>query len=338
MTSLFDGLGVWSFWFEGVGTPLTPADCQEYKAAGVDWIAVKVSDGVTGGGQVSIEQIQLVEAAGLRSIPWAYLYGNLPVSAQLATLKAAGGGSSGPYILNIEQAVLVAELAPVAAVSAVATWGDPQSFPGQPSIGQLADIGVAAIMPEAYSGAWKLTPTQAVARAVADYEDLRLSRLPPLLPINDSAGMLEFAQAAKAKGCLGVSAWRHGANGIGPQALSGVAQVFSPPVPSPAPPPTPGGPPVANPTPGKIAPFTYEVRPLHTGMADSVQMDYGAEPSPGGIQIFQWQVDRWQAVAYVPIPDRPADSTGFTAEADQTYLVGSPLPLTITGAEVSEVG
>lgn len=94
---------------------------------------------------------------------------------------------------------------------------------------------------------------------------------------------------------------------------------------------------MSNPTPGKVAPFTYEVKPLHPGTASAVQLEYGAEPSPGGIQIFEWQGDRWQALTFVPISGRSGDSTGFTASADQTYLVGSPLPLNITGANVTEV-
>ena len=54
--------------------------------------------------------------------------------------------------------------------------------------------------------------------------------------------MLAFAQAAKAAGCQGVSAFRHGANGITAASFQGVAEVFSPPVtpPDPTPPdPTP---------------------------------------------------------------------------------------------------
>ena len=94
---------------------------------------------------------------------------------------------------------------------------------------------------------------------------------------------------------------------------------------------------MANPTPGKIAPFTYEVKPLHPGQASSVQMDYDAQPSPGGIQILSWQGDRWGSVAFIPVPGRPADSTGFTASAGETYLIGSPVALTITGADVTEV-
>lgn len=232
MTTPFDGLGVWSFWFDGVGTPLTAADCQAYKAVGVYWICVKVSDGTQTWGGTPAAQMDLVRQAGMRAIPWGFLYGNLSIPAQLAALQSAGPG---PYIMDIEEAVAVGQLAPVAHESAVATWGDPQNFPGQPSIGQLADVGLAAVMPEAYSGAWLLTPAEAIARAVGDYQALHLTNLPPLLPINDSAEMLAFAQAAKAAGCSGVSAWRHGANGITPSALAGVSAVFEaqPPAPSP---------------------------------------------------------------------------------------------------------
>jgi hypothetical protein len=224
----FDGLGVWSWWFDGEGTPLTAADCAAYKAVGVDWICVKVSDGTNTWGGTPAAQLALVRAAGMRAIPWAFLYGNESIAAQLTALKTASG-SAGPYILNVEKSIPVGQLASVAHESAVATWGDPQNFPNAPSIGQIADIGAGAIMPEAYSGAWGVTPEVAISRTMGGYHSLDIPNppgLPPLLPINDSSAMLAFAQAAKAAGCRGVSAWRHGANGISPSALAGVAAVF----------------------------------------------------------------------------------------------------------------
>ena len=108
------------------------------------------------------------------------------------------------------------------------TWGNPlPTHPGQPSIGQLADIGVGAILPMAYSGAWGITPQAAIAAMRQSYLECGLgSRMPPLLPVNDSGAMLEFAQAAQAAGYLGVSGYRHGANGISPASFAGIAQVF----------------------------------------------------------------------------------------------------------------
>lgn len=234
----FDGLGLWSWWFDGEGTPLAAADCAAYKAVGVDWICVKVSDGTNTWGGTPAAQLDLVRAAGILAIPWAYLYGNEPIAAQLAALKGASG-PTGPYILNVEKTITVGQLSPIAHESAVATWGDPQNFPNAPSIGQIADVGMAAIMPEAYSGAWEVTPEVAIQRSLAGYRSLGIPNppgLPPLLPINDTSAMLAFAQAAKAAGCRGVSAWRHGAGGITPQALEGVAAVFKA---SPPPPPSP---------------------------------------------------------------------------------------------------
>lgn len=243
MTTPFDGAGVFGFDFAQQGTPLTAADADGYRAAGVDWIAVKVSDGVTGGGQVVIDQIKTVQDAGVRCIPWAYLYGTLDVAQQLAVAHDAAGGGFNLLIADIEASFPVGQLAgfgPFAGGFAVTTWYDPAQHPGAPSIGQLADIGVTALIPQAYAGAMGVTPAQAVVTAMTDYRALGIAKLPPLLPANDTVAMLAFAQAAKSAGCNGVVGWRHGAP-ITPASMAGVAAVFAPPAPPPAPTPLKAG-------------------------------------------------------------------------------------------------
>lgn len=323
MTTPFDGLGVWSFWFDGVGTPLTAADCQAYKAVGVDWICVKVSDGTQTWGGTPAAQMDLVRQAGMRAIPWGFLYGNLSIPAQLAALQSAGPG---PYIMDIEEAVAVGQLAPVAHESAVATWGDPQNFPGQPSIGQLADVGLAAVMPEAYSGAWLLTPAEAIARAVGDYQALHLTNLPPLLPINDSADMLAFAQAAKAAGCSGVSAWRHGANGITPSSLAGVSAVFEaqPPAPLPSPAPTPDPAPSPAPSPVIIGGDTMYIAATPT-LSSSQQLNVtSADPSCRGT------ITDSQGVVCAAGLFHPGIGVGSSSPGGYVIVATAPFTFTVT--------
>lgn len=235
MGTPFDGVGVFVFAFEGAGTQLTRQDAAAYKANGVDYVAVKVSDGKTGGGQEVIEQIQAAQQEGLGVIPWGFLYGTLPAQDQLTVLHEAAGGGFDTAILDIEASFPIADLkgfGPFPGGLALCTWYDPAQHPGAPSIGLWADIGGAALIPQAYAGAMAVSPAQAVVTALTDYRALKIATLPPLLPANDTTAMLAFAEAAKSGGCRGVLAWRHGAP-ITPQSMAGVAEVFAPPAPPP---------------------------------------------------------------------------------------------------------
>ena len=123
-------------------------------------------------------------------------------------------------------------------ITALCSWGDPDSHPNAPSIGLFNDIGVTAQLPQAYSGAWKVSAAQAIATAMGQYNAIK--PVPAICPVNDQGdNLLAFALAAKAAGCAGISAWRHGANGVSPASFAGVAEVFAPPAPTPTPTPTP---------------------------------------------------------------------------------------------------
>lgn len=250
MINPFVGAGLWVFNFGGEGTPLVLTDAQAYAAAGVQWVAVKVSDGTTGGGKVVVDQIAVVTEAGMRAIPWAFMYGTLPVAAQFTTLMEAAGGGAGGKGLDGASGIGDIEAAFPNSVAgfgglgdfSVCTWGNPLAtslldvgHPGAPSIGQLADEGVTAFMPQAYAASWGVSEAEAIAICMASYKACNLSNMPPILPVGNTADMLAFAQAAKAQGCQGVSAWRHGAP-MTPSAMAGVAALFPPTAP---PPPTP---------------------------------------------------------------------------------------------------
>ena len=262
MTSL-DGTGLWVFYFPTGGggpiggTPLSAPDAAAYKAAGVDWVAVKVSDGIRGGGQVVIDQIGVVQGAGMRVIPWGFLYGSLPAQQQLQVLKAAAGGGFQDAILDIEETVDVVAFSGFDQMAcALCSWGNPDQHPDAPSIGLFNDIGITAQLPQAYPGAWQVSPSQAIATASGQYRGIVPT--PPLCPVSDQGStLLAFAEAAKAAGCSGISAWRHGANGISPASFSGVAAVFAPPVPAPPAPPAPDPAPVPA-SPIVLGPGTYQ--------------------------------------------------------------------------------
>ena len=245
MTTPFDGVGIWVLGARWGGTPITAAEAAAYKAAGVQWAAVKVSDGITGGGNAVIQDMQACWDGGLAVIPWTFIEPTAgDAGAQMHVCFLASGSGQKLAIADVEaQPTNIASLTNQfgAAGTAVTTWGNPlPTHPGQPSIGQLADLGVAAILPQAYAGAWKVSEAQAIATMVQSYAACGLgSRMPPLLPIGDTGNMLAFAQAAKAAGCQGVSAFRHGANGITAASFQGVAEVFTPPAPTPPPDPAP---------------------------------------------------------------------------------------------------
>ena len=242
MASPFAGVGLWIVGSRWGGSSITPAQAEAYRAAGVRWAAVKVSDGLTGGGAAVIADMQACWQGGLQVIPFAYVEptaGN--VGPQMRVCWLASGSGQKAAIADIEAqppgiAGLVEQFG--AAGTAVTTWGNPvPTHDGQPSIGDLADLGVAAVLPQAYAGAWGVTPAQAVATMVQSYGACNLgAKMPLLLPVGDTSEMVAFAQAAKAAGCQGVSAFRHGANGISPASFEGIAAIFPPP---PPPAPTP---------------------------------------------------------------------------------------------------
>ena len=227
------------------GTAITAAQAAAYKAAGVQWAAVKVSDGTTGGGNAVIADMQACWDGGLGVIPWCFIEPTAgDAGPQMHTCFLASGSGQKLAIADVEaQPAGIAGLTTQFAKVAVTTWGNPvPTHDGQPSIGQLADIGVGAILPQAYAGAWGVSEPKAISGMIASYKAANLSNLPPLLPIGDTANMVAFAQAAKAAGCNGVSAWRHGANGISPASFQGIAAIFpapAPPDPPAPPPPTP---------------------------------------------------------------------------------------------------
>ena len=245
MSTPFDGVGIWVLGARWGGTPITAAEAAAYKAAGVQWAAVKVSDGITGGGNAVIQDMQACWDGGLSVIPWTFIEPTAgDAGPQMHVCFLASGSGQKLAIADVEaQPTNIASLTAQfgAAGTAVTTWGNPlPTHPGQPSIGQLADLGVAAILPQAYAGAWKVSEAQAIATMVQSYAACGLgSKMPPLLPIGDTGNMLAFAQAAKAAGCQGVSAFRHGANGITAASFQGVAEVFAPPAPTPPPDPAP---------------------------------------------------------------------------------------------------
>ena len=249
MTTPFDGVGIWVLGTRWGGTAITSADAAAYKAAGVQWAAVKVSDGITGGGAAVIADMQACWDGGLRVIPWTFIEPSAgDAGVQMHVCWLASGSGMRAAIADVEAqpsniANLVTQFDPQS--TAVTTWGNPlPTHPGQPSIGDLADIGVGALLPQAYAGAWAVTPAQAITRMLASYACCNLANMPPLLPVGDTGAMVAFAQAAKAAGCQGVSAFRHGANGISPASFAGIAAIFPPPdPPAPPPPPLPTPPP-----------------------------------------------------------------------------------------------
>ena len=244
MTTPFDGVGIWVLGTRWGGTAITQAQAAAYKAAGVQWAAVKVSDGLTGGGAAVIQDMQACWDGGLAVIPWCFIEPTAgDAGPQMHVCFLASGSGQKLAIADVEAqpagiAGLVTQFGGPS--TAVTTWGNPvPAHDGQPSIGQLADIGVGAILPQAYAGAWGCTEAEAILDMLNSYKAANLSNLPPLLPIGDTGNMLTFAQAAKDAGCNGVSAWRHGANGISPASFQGISAVFPPPTPPAPPPPTP---------------------------------------------------------------------------------------------------
>ena len=249
MATPFDGVGIWVLgtrWTHDLGSAITAAQAAAYKAAGVQWAAVKVSDGLTGGGAAVIADMQACWDGGLAVIPWCFIEPTAgDAGPQMHICFLASGSGQKLAIADVEaKPVNITGLVSqwTGPNVAVTTWGNPvPTHDGQPSIGQLADIGVAAILPQAYAGAWGCSEDQAIATMQASYRAANLSNppMPPLLPIGDTGEMVAFAQAAKAAGCNGVSAWRHGANGISPASFQGISAVFPPPAPPAPPPPAP---------------------------------------------------------------------------------------------------
>lgn len=231
----FDGVGLWVFPAFFGGTDLTPAEAQAYAAQGVQWVAIKCSDWANGpmGNPDYPAQAKIVADAGMRYLPWAFIESGGNEALQIETAwKAAGSPPSGaPMICDIESAVNVGivgrTLASYGLVWACTTWADPQVHPGAPSVGQLADIGCSAFMPQSYYSAMSISPAGAIQMAVTDYGSLGLGSFArPLLPLVDGPALLTAAQACKAAGLTGISAWRYGSNGITPAAFQGVGQVF----------------------------------------------------------------------------------------------------------------
>lgn len=244
MTTPFDGVGIWVLGTRWGGTAITAAEAGGYKAAGVQWAAVKVSDGLTGGGAAVIQDMQACWEGGLQVIPWCFIEPTAgDAGPQMKVCFLASGSGQKLAIADVEaQPPSISGLTTQfgAPNTAVTTWGNPvPTHDGQPSIGDLADLGVGAIMPQAYAGAWGVTPEQAISAMLNSYRAAGLKNLPPLLPIGDTGQMVAFAQAAKAAGCNGVSAFRHGANGISPSRFTGIAAIYPAPDPAPAPSPTP---------------------------------------------------------------------------------------------------
>lgn len=247
MSTPFDGVGIWvwpAFWG---GTDLTPAEAEAYAAAGVKWAAIKCSDGTTGDPGYPAQN-GVARDAGLLPIPWCFIKpgGNETEQAQIAW-QAAGSPAPGAIMLcDIESAINVGDFAigmrNHGLQWACTTWGNPTpDHDGEPSIGQLADVGCIAFLPQAYYSDWQVTPQSAIQSSVTNYKDLNLGAFTkPLLPIVDGPDILAAAQVAVKLGCNGISGWRHGASGITPASFNGVAALFAPPpTPTPTPPPTP---------------------------------------------------------------------------------------------------
>lgn len=233
MNTPFDGVGLWVFPAFWGGTDLTLAEAQAYAAQGVRWVAIKCSDGTTGDPDYSA-QFDVAQQGGLLPIPWCYVEpgGNEAGQAETAW-KAAGSPPSGAVMLcDIESAINVGvlgrALASYGLTWGTTTWGNPSPLHnGAPSIGQLADIGCAAFLPQAYYSAWQVSAQAAIQTAVSNYGGLGLGPYTrPLLPIVDGPAILTAAQACHAAGLNGISAFRHGANGITAASFAGVAALF----------------------------------------------------------------------------------------------------------------
>lgn len=238
----FDGVGLWiwpKFWG---GNDLTEADAAAYKAAGVRWVAIKSSDGTEGNPEYPAQQ-QLASQAGLLVFPWAYIEPT-PVGTEAAQVKvaweAAGSPASGFTMwTDIEAAINVGAfgraMASYGLRFGVTTWGNPSpAHNGAPSVGQLADVGCLAFGPQSYYSAWGVSAQAAIQTSVSNFGGLGLGPYTkPLLPLVDGPAILAAAQACKAAGLNGISAWRYGANGITPTSFAGVADVFGTVAPSP---------------------------------------------------------------------------------------------------------
>lgn len=233
-TSPFDGVGLWvwpAFWG---GQDLTLADAQAYAAAGVRWVAIKSSDGTTGNPDYPAQH-NVASDAGLTVFPWAYVEpgGNEAGQAKVAW-EAAGSPPSGFTMLcDIESAINVGAFGQAMGSYGMkwgcTTWGNPvPGHDGAPSIGQLADVGCVAFLPQAYYSAWQLSAQAAIQSSFANFGGLGLGPYTrPLVPLVDGPAILAAAQEAKALGANGISAWRYGANGITPTSFAGVADVFA---------------------------------------------------------------------------------------------------------------
>lgn len=97
--------------------------------------------------------------------------------------------------------------------------------------------------------------------------------------------------------------------------------------PTPAPTPAPSSPPV-----GKIANYTYHITSAAGG---NLQLTYGGQPSPGGIEIMRWNGTSWEQISFVDIPAVPPSATGL--EVPTEVLIGSPIPLTFDAPANSTV-
>ncbi len=229
----FDGVGLWiwgAFWG---GNDLDGAAAAAYRAAGVRWVALKCSDGITGDPAYPA-QARISLDSGLAVIPWCFVEpgGNEAAQVQVAWQAAGSPAAGSLMICDVESTVNVGVLGRALASHgftwATSTWGNPQAHPGAPSIGQLADMGCAAFLSQSYAVAWGVSAQSAIATSVAAYGGLGLGPYTkPILPTLDGPAILAAAQACKAAGLNGISAWRYGANGITPTSFAGVADLFA---------------------------------------------------------------------------------------------------------------
>lgn len=291
LDSPFAGLGLFvlqSFWG---GTDLTSTDAAAYVAAGVETFYLKCSDGLTGDPGYPADNQLAYKNGAKKVVPWSYIYGAskpfFPLAEQVkVAIEAAGGLKSGDAIVfDIEDDVNVPSLqtainqyAP-GLIFAVTTWDNPAAHPGAPSIGQLADIGCAAFLPQAYYAAQATGSAADVSASVHNYDSLGLSASYVFVPVVDGPSIVPAAQEAVALNCSGLVTFRHGANGVTPAAFDGATSFEPPP-----PPPPVVTPPVVTPAVPNVSSavvvgglYVYSVGGLVTGGSVSVAVGDGGD-------------------------------------------------------------
>lgn len=290
LDSPFAGLGLFvlqSFWG---GTDLTSTDAAAYVAAGVETFYLKCSDGLTGDPGYPADNQLAYKNGAKKVVPWSFIYGVskpfFPLAEQVkVAIEAAGGLKSGDAIVfDIEESVdvpgiqaAVNQYAP-GLIFAVTTWDDPAQHPGSPSIGQLADIGTAAFLPQAYYAAQATGSAADVSASVQNYDKLGLSASYVFVPVVDGPSIVPASQEAAALNCSGLVAFRHGANGVVPSAFSGATSFVPPPPPPPNPTPapvTPAGPSVSSG--GFAGQFLYSLAGLTVGGVVTVKVADGGD-------------------------------------------------------------